>query len=846
MCGIVLMGCKYPGARDVDLFEQLLFADTFRGPHSTGVHSLFQLEDKGPVITETQKKQLDGPAFIASNLWPLVSERRVPGATANSVLIKRPFCMIGHNRWATKGGINDANAHPFTHGHITMVHNGTLRNQALLPDHAKFEVDSDNVAYALSVWGVEKTVQNLNGAFTLIWHDANLQTVNIIRNSERPFHLARTSAGDWFGASEESMLKWILSRQKVPVTVAESFECEVGVQYIFDVSTGKFLPKENVKHELPTFRTTFYQGFSQGASSYYDDEYDYDTWWNERGTRHSTNTETRQTQQARSSTSVSTTDAAKRREMNELLWEHGITQRIGDRVNFTSTDFQGYPKNSPYGEMVGYLDTREYVGTISHGVEKKLYNQFQEYRGEIVKAVVEDGTLYVTISKPMLLESIIEPREDGEPNGNIALIEYPNVGTRFEYKITLINMTTRTWSGQTAAGIDVYGDWFHRYSGMEVGDVWSGRSVVRVDNRYRMADCTKVSGKEGLEGEIKEGDKVKFRITSLNLGTTSFEGMTVKGNQKVSGSIPTNLCMALGEEFEGVVYIAFNDKSFRVNNVCRPGTVSNQELLASIADLVVDDEKVNTTATGERFTAKKWEESLVSTCCACSSPISFDDMKDAVIISGYSFCKECKDLDPPFDGVVINHPVAVAENWFDCPECDMRKHMVVKSKNSNLCITCEGKKSRVTRPILSVSVTSNRARLDSDMGKEVEFVITQLATGPAFWGKTRTDIAVSGVIPEDVVAHVGEIWKGVISHKFVDGSYRIENIKKRSTSEVVRSISDNRDIKTLPNGASIKKDLWDKMCNCKHCSNPIPWDDADLVTFVGGVPVCKTCEKVLI
>ena len=845
MCGIVIMGCKYPGARDVDMFEELLFADTFRGPHSTGVHSLFQLVDKGEIVTETRKKMLDGPAFIASKFWPEVSEKRVPGATANSVLIKRPFCMIGHNRWATKGGINDANAHPFTHDHITMVHNGTLRDQTILPEHKRFEVDSDNVAYALANWGAEKTIQNLNGAFTLVWHDAKEQTVNIIRNSERPFHLAKTTTGDWFGASEEAMLKWILARQKTPVAIAESFECEVGVQYIFDVSTGKFLPKENVKHTLPTFRYV-YQGFSQSSTTYagYDDDYDYDLWWTERRS-YQQPSQTRQVSQGvtKSAPVTDLDDAKTKRVMNALLWDHGITPRIGEKLKFISTDFKNYQR-SKYGNLIGYTDTKEYIETICYGIDEGSYRQFADYEGEIVKAVRESGTLYITLTKPVLLSTAVEPPEEDRKEP----IADPLVGDTFEFKITGLDKKALTWTGETPGGFKTYGDYFACHSHMAVGDIWIGRSVVCLDKAHRMGSIKQVVDASGkVVGDLEEGAVTRFRVTSINLGTATFQGLT-ETNIKVSGSVPAEIFMAIGEDWEADVSFRFYDNSYRVMDIRKPGFKSSAQILTEVANMpddedvvIVDDEVVRTTATGERFTAKKWEESLASDCSACFSPISFDNIGSTSIIQGHSLCAKCEEKEPPFEVSKPRPPLAQDDNYFICGECKQRKHTAVKAGLGNLCVSCDGKRSRLARPVLSLP------NKDAEIGKIIEFTITQLAVGPAFWGKTRTEMGVSGVIPAGKKAKVGDVWKGKIIKKFVDGSYRVEDVSERLTLTVTPCVIKVPQNKTLSNGISVSKELWEtKMCKCKMCSTEILWDRADLVALVGGIPVCDACTKLIV
>ena len=134
----------------------------------------------------------------------------------NKLLNNNNKVLMGHNRWATKGYIDNKSAHPFTHGNITGMHNGTLFNQALLPDHKKFSVDSENIIYSINKEGIENTWKNIDGAAALVWYDIKTDTLNIIRNKERPFFYAFSTKGDSvYGSSEKHIMIAALERNNI-------------------------------------------------------------------------------------------------------------------------------------------------------------------------------------------------------------------------------------------------------------------------------------------------------------------------------------------------------------------------------------------------------------------------------------------------------------------------------------------------------------------------------------------------------------------------------------------------------------------------------------------------------
>lgn len=234
MCGIVgAVGEIF--LKDKDAFEWLLKFDVIRGPHSTGVARIRMQDDE----TELVK--------AVGTTWDLLKTKcndfynRDDGKSDIAGSFK---VLMGHNRWATIGAVNEDNAHPFIAGNITGAHNGTLNTWAhkKLDDHDKFGTDSEGLMHNINIHGVEKVISNMEGAWALTWYDKSDKTFNILRNGERPLHFCWSASGKTFYYASES---WMLytALDKVGIQMAGEddgvFTIAEDTHYKFDMSDMK-------------------------------------------------------------------------------------------------------------------------------------------------------------------------------------------------------------------------------------------------------------------------------------------------------------------------------------------------------------------------------------------------------------------------------------------------------------------------------------------------------------------------------------------------------------------------------------------------------------------------------
>lgn len=220
MCGLVGVFGQYVSHTDQEFFQDGLISSQLRGQDSTGMTLIHG--NKYDVVT--LKAAMDATAFLARE------DIRGVFKKTHSVRV-----AMGHTRFATHGKVIDKNAHPFTHEHIVLAHNGGVWNKDDLPDGKKFDVDSEAICHSVAKIGAIETLRIVNGAFALSYYDYDQMRFNLIRNHGRRLYIAKhKNKKAWYYASEGEMLFWLLRRndidyepiQDVPESTLYSYDLE--------------------------------------------------------------------------------------------------------------------------------------------------------------------------------------------------------------------------------------------------------------------------------------------------------------------------------------------------------------------------------------------------------------------------------------------------------------------------------------------------------------------------------------------------------------------------------------------------------------------------------------------
>lgn len=226
MCGIVGVVSRHTNGLsnpEIDMFEQMLFVDTMRGWDSTGVFGVDHLGNVG-----IAKAALHGPDFICTNEFKVFKRAAV----------KDGVFVVGHNRAATRGTVNDENAHPFyVDDKIVLVQNGSWRGSH---KHIKdVEVDSHAIAHLLADNAdIEAAMKQVNAAYALVWYNVETEELHFLRNSERPLYIAEFLHSGFMFASEVETIMYAAAKNN-----SQKFKKDPYMLPINTLMTVKFSPK---------------------------------------------------------------------------------------------------------------------------------------------------------------------------------------------------------------------------------------------------------------------------------------------------------------------------------------------------------------------------------------------------------------------------------------------------------------------------------------------------------------------------------------------------------------------------------------------------------------------------
>lgn len=209
MCGLLGIMGRGILQRDREIFRDLLIISQFRGLHSTGVVAATYNYDS----TIPPKFRMDKKA-LSSGEW-LVDQATLP---KHDQILEWTIgdVFMGHVRWATKGAVNDDNAHPFAQKSFIGAHNGTLVTKKYQPTDKG--TDSELFFQDIEERGLTEVLSDLSvaDAYAIEMLSREKQELTLARNEQRTLYVAvHTQRDVIYWASEGDFLRFVFKKHNV-------------------------------------------------------------------------------------------------------------------------------------------------------------------------------------------------------------------------------------------------------------------------------------------------------------------------------------------------------------------------------------------------------------------------------------------------------------------------------------------------------------------------------------------------------------------------------------------------------------------------------------------------------
>jgi predicted glutamine amidotransferase len=229
------------------VFKNLLYLDAFRGEDGTGVFGV----NKHGNVTSVKTKDPSG-MFVYSPEY----------SKFENGMMHEYNIVVGHNRKATVGAVRDETAHPFISGNVIMVHNGKMVGHR---SHYQTEVDSEALCKYLEAneENLLEALSKLEGAFSVVWYNAQSQKLRFWRNTDRPMWHAAVGNYLYF-SSERSILMAALIRANVSFKDDDFYEQVANQMFTIEMTKSKLgwiseIVPEAPKKEYP--KSQHYWGY---------------------------------------------------------------------------------------------------------------------------------------------------------------------------------------------------------------------------------------------------------------------------------------------------------------------------------------------------------------------------------------------------------------------------------------------------------------------------------------------------------------------------------------------------------------------------------------------------------